>query len=374
MNSKQGKLAALTSYKCLVRYISNMACYNLLSESFSSLIGLLEDREPEVKLATCRLLETIAEFQTESMLSEAIIKRYLDGFIKMIELDEDIFAISMCSIFEKLADKLDNSQLKVSFFFDKIPDLVVVLLNCSFKPPRSNDMSLNGAYAKTLVSIVISCFDMPLIHEFFEKFFDGVTNSAQIQNNDHRIHIEECMCLCMSMINYRAKKNNYAIPKEVLYKCYNCATGIMQKERTILSEAIFLMCSVGHLLGQDFYCFMEEYIAHLEEAVINSKNDGVIAAAFEALGATSRELGGIPDEKVERVFMPRLLSRMTDSSVPVEERVNLFTCLGDLCLGNLKAVLPHVHPILSNFEAIFAAVVEMLVPKSHQERKRQQHT
>lgn len=367
------KIAALTSYRCMVRYISKMACYNLLNESFQSLIGLLEDADFDVRVATCRLLETIAEFQSENMLTETILKRYMEGFIAMIDQADEVFACSMCSIFEKLAEKVHNSNNQAAFFQAKIPDLVYSLLNCAFKPPRGQDLNLQSCACKTLISIVIFCFDPLNIQEFLEKFFDGLEKAQTFTNKDHRIQLLECMCLCMSMINYRARQMKFHIPKDALSKCYQAAVNIQQKERQILGEAIFLMGSVAPLLGQEFFCFMDDFLAHLREGIQNSHNNHVITTAFEALGNLSREVGNIDDNQIKDYFMPELLKRIKDGNVPLEDRVTLFTVIGDLCLGNIKGVLHYVQEILGNFESIFQAVCEMLVGQLHSERKGQHY-
>jgi hypothetical protein len=355
------KISALTSYRCLVQYISKMACYNLLNESFASLIALLEDTDFDVRVATCRLLETIAEFQAENMLTEGIMKRYMVGFIQMIDQAEDVFACSMCNIFEKLVEKVTHINSNVHFFFEKLPDLCYTLLNCAFKAPKGRDLNLQSCACRTLVSVVINCFDSDAIQEFFEKFYDGLEKAGSFTNKDHRIQLEECMCLSMSMINYRARSMKFHIPKVALEKCYQAAKTVQQKERQILSEAIFLMGSVGPLLGQDFFCYMDDFLAHLIEAIMNSHNNQVITTAFETLGNTCREIGGIDDAKIHDVFLPEILRRINDTTVAVEDRVTLFTVIGDICLGNIKAVLDFIQTILGDFEAIFHAIIEMLV-------------
>lgn len=354
-----------------MRYISKLSCYNLLSDSFPSLIALLEDQDFEVRLATCRLLETIAEFQAENMLTESILKTYMMGFIKMIEQADQVFACSMCIMFEKLSEKIHCANHQASFFHEKIPDLVYTLLNTAFKAPKTQEMNLQASACRTLIAVVIHCFDTHNITEFLDKFYEGLEKAQEFTNKDHRVQLVECMCLCMSMINYRARQMKFTIPKEALYKCYEAAVNVQRKERQILSEAIFLMGSVAPLLGQDFFCFMEDFLAHLKEGIQNSQNNHVITTAFESLGNLSRELGGIDDDKIKNVFMPDLLKRLTDKAVPLEDRVTLFTVIGDLCLGNLKGVIHYVQQILTDFEAIFSAVCDMLVERAYSERKRE---
>jgi hypothetical protein len=363
-NTPKSKVAALTSYQCLIRHISKLNCMNLLSESFPHLIKLLEDPSEPVRISICKLLQALAEYQSEIMLTERILKPYLSGFIRMIQEADDLYVKHMSIMFEKLMCRFEpNSQNQ--FFIDAQGDLAIALLNAAFKPPRTNDLSICETTMGCLVQMVLSCFEMTAIREFYEKFFEAIEKALAFNNRDHRVMLIEGLFICLGMMNVTVNSKRYHVPKDWVSRTFAMAQATMQKERVILQEGLFLMGSVAIMLKADFGCFIDEYLAYAREAIMNSRNDPVIATAFESLGNVAKETGLIDDKVLANFFIPEILKRMSNKNVPLEDRISLFLVIGDIALSNINAVSDHLEGILCKYEEAFKAVVEMLVGWSH---------
>lgn len=364
----KSKVAALSSYMCMVRSISKMSCFNLLSESFTNLISLLEDPDHQVKQATIRLLHTIAEYQSETMMTSKILKPYIGGFISMIESGDDLYSVAMSEMFEKLVEQFPAVNSENCFLIENLVDLTIALVKCAFKEVRGSAINVQAAATKCLVQLVINCYDWKVMKEFFEKFLDAVDEASKIPNKDHRLLLTECMFLSIGMMLYKARKSKHSIDSRYLINCYKAAVHSMQREKSILGEGLFIMGAVGCCLKQDFSCYTDEYLSYIKEAISNSKNDQIITAGYESLSYICRETNGISKDVLSNFFIPEIIVRMNDQTVPIDDRINLFVTIGDVALGSIEPILDNLQKVLLNFENAFQGTIEMLVVPVNQER------
>jgi hypothetical protein len=62
------------AYACCIRNISKPQAFNMLMNSFKSIVKNLEDEKPRVVEATIALLRDVAEYHHEVLISDELIK------------------------------------------------------------------------------------------------------------------------------------------------------------------------------------------------------------------------------------------------------------------------------------------------------------
>jgi hypothetical protein len=235
------------AYACCIRNISKPQAFNMLMNSFKSIVKNLEDEKPRVVEATIALLRDVAEYHHEVLISDELIKSYYKGFLEMIEGTDLPIAAGVISIFEKLAEKLSFDEVhRIEHLPDFFEQLSITLLNLSTAERKSiQDYSLAiDSVFKTMVPLTTNCLDKNQILNLLPKFKTGIEFALET-HGERRILLSEGLLMSSGIGIQKVKTFKMNVNQDLLLSLNHLAVRVMNTAKGILPEAIFCMSTVA---------------------------------------------------------------------------------------------------------------------------------
>jgi hypothetical protein len=111
-----------------------------------------------------------------------------------------------------------------------------------------------------------------------------------------------------------------------------------------------------------YFPHLDEFYRYCIEGLKNSKDVEVIASVLEHVTNLCRDCPHLINNSfIEVHILPHILARMEVPELTVDQKMNLFTNLQDLFLGQSEVMIRKFNEIIIKYHDAYHAILEMMV-------------
>lgn len=243
-NSVASIVAALKTFKCVVKSISPNKAADIVSNAFSKLGAFLLHSEGVVRSAVTELLATICEFNHEVIMAERVIKEDFHVFYEIMKGDDHELTAGLCDMFATLIVTATHEKYCITWR-NLAADMTPLAL-CLMTRVTSNlagDCKVMDKSSGMLINLIVKAYSGPMILKLVHDMLGMYQDVANFPK-DRVETLANGVFVCLGMCIHTAKRRRDPLDSELLIRIYKDsnklirATGILPREYIFLARRV----------------------------------------------------------------------------------------------------------------------------------------
>lgn len=233
-------IAALKTFKCVVKNITPAKAVDVISSAFSRLGRFLSNPDPRVRESVIQLLNTICEFNHDVMMSERVIKEDFQVFFGMMRGEDHKLTQGLCEMFSTLVSSATQEKYYIIWrqIASEMTPLALELMTRVTSDCAGDCMVIDGA-SGLLINLVLKAYSTTMLEVLIQKLLEYLTLVKDFPK-DRLETLLNGIFLTMGMCIHTAKRRRDPLNHQLLIRIYQESTKVVRSLGVLAMEFIYL--------------------------------------------------------------------------------------------------------------------------------------
>ncbi|EAR88045.3 importin-beta amine-terminal domain protein (macronuclear) [Tetrahymena thermophila SB210] len=344
---------AILAFGSLMEGISENVILDLITKAFSEYVKTLNDPVLKVQESGAKLLSKIAEYHPKAILLRQNISNDLPVIVESLKQIPSI-SRQICWFFCFLAENLDKyPQNFISQHFDILVESLIK--NAIRSDLGSGNYNVIDVSFMSALNIIHYSRAVNIGYKYLNFFLTLFKDSYAIQPIERRNAIQSgilsALHACLLTLDDKFDPN-------MSDTVFQLVVDHFMNIKNVDSDGMYIVSALATCIGTNFVKYLDKVWPYIEHALTQRQQD---LELFKTCMGTIADVARACDNQFscKLNILNNLFAALESPQFNRDVKLNIFSCIGDICLATKENTLPYLENLVKIFDIGFTAAVEL---------------